>query len=114
MRRAAQAAYAPLASLAHFDGGPVDAVAERVAAAVGAADVGQLLLAWSLAQGVAVVTTSKSAARVREALRAPALAARLSAADVAALSEAGAAASPQRRYWRADHSVAEGGTAETE
>jgi len=89
-------AYCPLAPLTLYPGSAVDAAVAAAAAAHGT-DAAAVLIAWALAHGRGVVTTSTKSGRAAAALKAAELA--LTADQVAAIDAAGAASSPKRRFW---------------
>lgn len=89
-------AYCPLAPLTLFPGSAVDAAVAAAAAAHGT-DAAAVLIAWALAHGRGVVTTSTKSGRAAAALKAAELV--LTAVEVAAIDTAAAAASPRRRFW---------------
>lgn len=89
-------AYCPLGPITLWPGGAVDEPVRAAAEAHGTTPA-SVLLAWPLALGHAVVTTSTKPGRAAEALRAAAI--RLSDAEVEAIAAAGAAATQRRRFW---------------
>ncbi|KAJ3341678.1 hypothetical protein HDU93_004312 [Gonapodya sp. JEL0774] len=90
------ASYGPLISLTKHQNGPVDAVVETIAKAHSSTP-GQVLLAWNLAKGNVVLTTSSKEERLAEYLDTGKVV--LSEADVKAIDAAGDK-DPFRSFWQ--------------
>jgi diketogulonate reductase-like aldo/keto reductase len=98
------AAYAPLAPLHKFRGGPVDAVLTELTQAH-RQSTGAVLMRYAQQSGYTVITTSSQIERLREAVQvvvdptvcAPAFT--LSAEEMQRLDAAGQAQEPQRIFW---------------
>ncbi|KAI9031426.1 NADP-dependent oxidoreductase domain-containing protein [Hyaloraphidium curvatum] len=91
------AAYTPLGPLTHFTGGPLDGVLKELEKKYGKT-AEQLLLKWTVQQGVLAVTTSSKPERLSLFLAGVDDSWKLDAADLARISEAGSK-KHARKYW---------------
>lgn len=92
-------AYAPLAPITHWPGGPLDPVLERAAERHGRSRE-QVLLRWGVQKGWVVVTTSSKVERLREVGRLGEW--QLSADEMAEIESVGAQWQ-RRRFWNKEY-----------